>query len=307
MVAEQPPPVPYRVEPLLVDAALTMLFGQPGEGKSLLAAVLANAVANGDAVAGLAARQGRAVYIDAENGKWEIHRRVHTLGLSEQDLELYEADGFDLRRDISELAKIVADAKPQLLVLDSLASLTPGFKENDADQTSPVLDALRRLAHRSELAILLIHHARKDGETYRGNTGILASVDAAFRLARDKDDPDRARRFLSCHKMRVGPEPARRWLRLTVDRGQVFVDETDPHGEPDAAPVAPAQTELRPRVVAELGHEPRSRKAIARAVGRSEDDQTVRRVLHTLELDGLARHTTGGWLSGGSGVTPYRG
>src|SRR4051794_17825256 len=45
MVREDPPEIPWRVTDVLADGALTMVFGAPGEGKSLLAAALSVAVA----------------------------------------------------------------------------------------------------------------------------------------------------------------------------------------------------------------------------------------------------------------------
>jgi hypothetical protein len=56
MIAEPPPAVPWVVEGLAVEGALTLLTGKPGEGKSLLATALAAGVAQGETVAGLACR-----------------------------------------------------------------------------------------------------------------------------------------------------------------------------------------------------------------------------------------------------------
>jgi hypothetical protein len=44
---------------------------------SLIAATFSGAVASGESIAGIGTLPGSVLYIDAENGAWEIHRRVH--------------------------------------------------------------------------------------------------------------------------------------------------------------------------------------------------------------------------------------
>jgi hypothetical protein len=108
MVKEDPPKVPWRVERVLADGSVTMVFSPPGEGKSLVAASFAAAAAGGESIAGLNTRKGRIVYIDAENGAWEIHRRVKALGLPAEGVAVYETgDAFDLRKDGEEVGRIL--------------------------------------------------------------------------------------------------------------------------------------------------------------------------------------------------------
>ena len=88
MVREEPPAVPWVVEGLVARGMLTILAGREGEGKSLLATALAAGVTLGEDEAGMVCHRGRALIIDAENGFYEIHRRVHALGLSPEGLEV---------------------------------------------------------------------------------------------------------------------------------------------------------------------------------------------------------------------------
>jgi 5S rRNA maturation endonuclease (ribonuclease M5) len=295
MVRETPPPIPWRVEPLVADGHLTMLYAVPGEGKSLLAAALAAATAHGEEIAGLACRRGRSLYIDAENGEGEIHRRIKTLGLPADGVAMYEANGFDLRRGVEGLERLVQAEQADLLILDSLRSLAPGLEENDPAQVSSALDPLRHLAHRTGVAVLVIHHANKAGQDYRGTSAILASVDLAYRLGR-ADGEDRSLRFLEPRKVRIAAEPPKRWLRLSVERGMVLIDEADgPSEEPGDSAAAPARDDLVPRVEVELGAEPRTRADIARAVGRDAKDGSVGRVLDYLASKGRAAKVDGRW------------
>src|SRR6266487_2509234 len=78
-----PPPVPWIVKGLIAQGALTVLAGAGGLGKSSLALGLAAASARGDrSYAGFSIESRLPmVYVDAENGADEMHRRAHTFGI----------------------------------------------------------------------------------------------------------------------------------------------------------------------------------------------------------------------------------
>jgi 5S rRNA maturation endonuclease (ribonuclease M5) len=307
MVAEEAPPVPWRVEPVLADGALTMLFAPPGEGKSLLALTLAAGIALGEDVAGLPTRQGKVLYVDAENGAWEIHRRVKCLGLPAEGVALYEAaSDFDLRREEAEVERLVSEEEATVLILDSLRSLAPGLDENDSGDCEAALAPLRRLAHERKLAVLLIHHANKGGQIYRGSSAIQAAVEITYQFGRVEDDPDPARRFLRVRKMRIGPEPQKRWLRLSVERGMVLVGGAEPYESESQTQGAPVRDELAPRIL-EAIRQPLRLADVARAVDRDPRDGTVRRVLERLEADGEAEKDESGLWKRCQGAKPPMG
>ena len=134
MIRENPPPVPWVIEGLVVRGALTVLNGREGEGKSLLAMALATGVALGENQAGMNCRAGRVMILDTENGAYETHRRVHALGLP-GTVEMYEpVDGqrFDLRTDLADLDRLLAEHKPDLLILDSFRTLWTGEETTPA-------------------------------------------------------------------------------------------------------------------------------------------------------------------------------
>lgn len=297
MVAEPPPAVPWVVEGLAVEGALTLLTGKPGEGKSLLATALAAGVVQGETVAGLACRLGRALVFDAENGKREIHRRVHTLGLPDHGVEVVEVDGWSLATGLDALQQALACYRPSLLVLDSFRSLWPGGEENDSGAVAAVLDPLRNLIRRHDAAALLLHHSPKAGGEYRGSSGIAAAVELGFLLSRAVDDPEADRRSLSCFKCRPAPEPDRHWLRLAAERGLVLIDRATPPDEqqpPERKRDLLAPTLLA--VVEQADNSPTSLADLCRAVGRSPKDSSVRRVLSDLQKNGEIEKTPAGYV-----------
>lgn len=287
MVAKAPQPVPWLARPILPRAALTALYAPGGDGKSLFSMALAAAIARGEELAGIGCEHGNSIYLDGENGENEIHRRVHTLGLPASGVRVADASRLDLRHDIEAVQTLVADNRPDLLILDSLRSLTPGMDENDTAQTARTLDPLRRLAHETGAAILLIHHANKDGRDFRGASSIRDSVDVLWHLGRHDKDSDQGRRFLACRKMRVASEPGRLWLRLEVDRGQVLIDPADPPEEHPSTAAQPVRAKLSDEILTCMT-EVRLRLAqIAELVGRSPKDGSVRNALKALVRDGL--------------------
>jgi AAA domain len=294
MVREEPPPVPWVVEGLVVRGMLTVLNGREGEGKSLLSMALAAGVATGQDEAGLACHRGRVVIVDAENGEGEIHRRVRTLELPSVDVVAYEAQGFDLRSDLAELERILEAHRPNLLVLDSYRSLWGG-EENDSREVAGVLDPLRNLVRRYEAGTLMLHHSGRANGAYRGSSAIGASAELGFKLARADDDPDPTRCYLEAWKCRPAQKPPKRWLRLSVERGRVFIDAAEPVEREIPEPEAPVREQLTPRVLAALTDKPQTRAAIARAVGREPKDRSVGRVLEELTASRRARRTDEGW------------
>jgi hypothetical protein len=289
MVAEIPPPVPWEIEQLAVRRDVAVLTGDPGAGKSMLALALSAAKVRGESIAGIGCSEGTVVYLDAENGYGEIHRRLHSLGVPLEGVTVVEADGINLRDedDFAGLGALVEHYGPALLVLDSLTALWPGANERKTEDVAPTLYALKRLAERQEVAILVLHHRPKDGGEYRGTTAIAAAAQLGFTLSKAKDDPDRTRRRLHCWKCRPSAEPEDRWLHLDAERGMVLVGVAQPHEDQDEpGRQAPARTALAPRFLAALGDDRLGLAEIAGRLGVSSKDGTLRRVAQHLEAGG---------------------
>jgi putative DNA primase/helicase len=293
MVRELPPPVPWQVDGLAVRGDVTVLTGDPGAGKSLLALTLGGAVARGESIARIGCMEGTTLYVDAENGGREIHRRLHSLGIPPAGVDVVEADAVDLRDlgDFAELDALVERFKPALLVLDSLTAFWPGANERKTEDVAPTLYALKRLAERHGVAILVLHHRPKDGGEYRGTTAIAAAAQLGFTLGKVKSDPDRTRRRLHCWKCRPAAEPEDRWLHLDAEYGMVLVGVAEPYKDPDEPErVAPARQALAPRLLAALGEERFLLKELAERLGMNPKDGTLRRTAdHLVEAGEIVR------------------
>ena len=286
MTATDPPPVPWIVNGLVARGGLTILVGCHGTGKSLLAMALAAAVVTGDAVAGIECCTGTSAIINAENGEAETHRRVRTLGLPAAGVAVYEAMGFDLRRNLDLVDEVLKRDRPDLLVINGFRSCWRG-DENDSGEVAAVLNPLRALLRRYNAGAIILHHTGKTG-TYRGSSAIGDSAEVAASLARHDGAEDPARRKLSVWKCRPAPEPPIRWLRLSIERDLVFIDEAAP---PEAISVKMGRpsimaAEIVPQILRSLREGPARQAELARALGRSPSDGSVRRLLAELEKRG---------------------
>jgi hypothetical protein len=98
----------------------------------------------------------------------------------------------DLPADRQRLAHTVQRLQPVLLVLDPLIRLHQ-LDENDASQIAPLLGFLRQLQRQFHLAVLLVHHAKKDGaslrpgQALRGSSELHGWGDSNLYLRRQRD------------------------------------------------------------------------------------------------------------------------
>jgi hypothetical protein len=305
MLTTTPEPVPWVVEPILARGCVTMIAGREGRGKSMLALALAAEIGRGTLLLDVAGMpiglSGHVLYIDAENGEREVHRRVHGLEVEPGALTYVEADGFDLRRDLAELEQLVHQGEPKLLVLDSLRSLAPGMDENDSQEVEAVLRPVVRLTQRLSFATLILHHASRGSGEFRGSTAIGAAVQLGFALSRDEEDPMAAtRRKLACWKSRPAEMPPPRWLTIkSTDLGGIMLREAAAFERERPTPVRDELEVSLKELVDGGGVAGWSLVEFGQAVGRRKDDKTLRRAVERLVAIGLiCRNGDGRWYPG---------
>jgi len=236
--ATPPPATAWVVDRVVARGAVTILAGVAKSGKSLLALQWA---------AQAAASGLRAAVVDAENGDTVIRQRIAALPRGAQP-KVYEATGFDLDAGLEQLEAVLRSGC-DVLVLDSWVSLWQG-SETSVKDVKRSLEALRILAQRFEVGILLLHHMTKGSDSYRGSGAIAGAVEAVFTLTRTDTATDR---ILACTAMRLGAEPEPVHLTL-VDGGFVTAQASAQPAEPGTrARTAPAGRALSAREIIKLG------------------------------------------------------
>lgn len=192
----------------------------------------------------------RVLYIDGETRRARLQRDIKRMAFTfspdsknqlRDQLSIIceceiEAQSLSLTNDKHFLA-LSADAiavKPDLIVIDTLASLCPLFNENDnAEQSRKIWRPLQKLARDSDAAVLVIHHVGKRSEdsqtpeaVYRGR-GASASgafARAVWILTPDINIPGLV--TLSCKKMK-GQKPPDIRFQLNPDT-RWFAETTPP-------------------------------------------------------------------------------
>jgi hypothetical protein len=191
----------WLVEDLWCDQAVGILGGEPKCCKSFLALDLAVSVASGALCLRRfrPVRTGPVLLFPAEDAHGVVRQRL--LGIcaaAAVDFASLQVDvitapslRLDLPADRGRLERTVSERRPRLLVLDPLIRLHR-IDENDASQVAPLLSFLRQLQRQYQLAVLVVHHARKDahatrpGQALRGSSELHGWGDSNLYLRRHK-------------------------------------------------------------------------------------------------------------------------
>ena len=209
---------------------LTLLIGDPGLGKSLLALLLAASTsrAGGDVLI-LSAEDhaGATIRPRAEALEADLDR-LHIVGMRREGLE----DGLALPDDAGELDQQAREVDARLVIVDPLMAHLPESVNSWRDQSvRRALAPLHRLAEERGCAAIVIAHlnkARGADPLYRagGSIGIPAAVRSALLLGRDPEEPEGDRgsqRILAHIKCNVAPQAES--LACRVEPVQIEGDE----------------------------------------------------------------------------------
>jgi hypothetical protein len=178
-----PGPRRYLLKDLVLSSYVTLLYGDGGVAKSLLALALAVAVSGGsEEWLGREVENGPVLYLDFELDAEEQARRVHQLcrgaGLAEPpDGLLYmSALGHTAREAFTAALEACEEHGVKLLVLDSLGPALQGDAEASRDVISFFQRALEPF-RTNGIGVLIIDHQSKvqAGQSYQ-NKGAFGSV-----------------------------------------------------------------------------------------------------------------------------------
>jgi len=174
----------WLVEGLWSDQAVGILGGEPKSCKSFLALDLAVSVASGAPCLRRFAvqRSGPVLLFPAEDSLVVVRQRLEGIcsaaAVSFQSLAVEVITAPTLRldtpKDRERLSNTVQARQPCLLILDPLIRLHR-LDENDASQIAGLLSYLRQLQRAFHVAVLVVHHARKDANAARPGQALRGS------------------------------------------------------------------------------------------------------------------------------------
>lgn len=251
-------PVPTRewyAEDLVPFRQVTIINGDGGLGKTLLALQLAAAGAMAIGTLGISPAGGRTLYVGAEDEADEFWRRLADItrehGKSLRDLSdfrllpLADMDALLMVPDragnmhptplMGKLIEAAVDFQPRLIVLDTAADLFGG-DEIKRGQVRQFIGGLRQIAIGLDCAIVLLAHPSLQGmQSGSGSSGSTAwnnSVRSRLYLTRpDGKDGDPDLRILKTMKANYGTTGGE--IKLRWKDGVFVLDD----GKPTAASV----------------------------------------------------------------------
>ncbi|HVR72815.1 MAG TPA: AAA family ATPase [Planctomycetota bacterium] len=194
----------WLVENLWSASAVGWIAGSPKSCKSWLALDLAVSVSTQTACLGHfpVREQGPALVYLAEDALRSVRERLEGIsehrGLRLEDLDVHVITApsirLDLARDQVRLQKTVRALGPRILILDPLVRLHR-LDENLVSEVSALLSYLRDLQRELGVAIVLVHHTRKNhpqagqaGQGLRGSGDFHAWSDSSCYLRRSRGE-----------------------------------------------------------------------------------------------------------------------
>jgi len=241
-IEPRPPELRWLVHSLWSAEAVGIIGGEPKSGKSLLSLQLAVSVASATPCLGRFSSTLSAPVLlhNGEDPPHDVRARLDAIcaaqGLALDKLPIAVltprfALCLDRHTDQVILRECLARVKPKLLVLDPFVRLHEGLNENDAADVSRILSFLRELQREHQLAIILVHHTRKQtsvrtrpGQTLRGSSEFHAWGDSNLYLKRYAE-----KLYLSVEH-RAAAAPDRLALRLaTTELGCTLVIDDSPN------------------------------------------------------------------------------
>ena len=196
-------PVSFVVDDLLPQG-LHLLAGAPKIGKSWLALWLCLCAAQGKPLWTFATRPCEVLYLCLEDSFQRIQSRLFDLTEDAPPTLHFAVMSQQLHNGLVEQIEQFLKEHPQtrLIVIDTLQRIRTGG--NDANPYASDyrdIGVLKALADKHRIAILLVHHLRKEladdvFSRISGTTAISGAVDSSFTLIEDKRGSGKAK--LSC-------------------------------------------------------------------------------------------------------------
>jgi hypothetical protein len=196
----------WLIDNFIPDNGLTLFVGPPESAKSLASLLWEYSVAKRLTFLGLRTRWATVLHIDCENGMAEIKRRCEMFNIKfAPELLFWCLDDPKLgpppqlpEPKYEEFAR-----QGWVLVFDSLAFQTSG-KVIKAEDIVPILFEFKRLAAKTGVPIIAIHHSsdKDDRNTYLGSTFIRASLDAGYFVETTKDPRNSDRQLVEFYSIK---------------------------------------------------------------------------------------------------------
>jgi len=235
----QPERVSFLWEGRIPRGKITIIDGDPGDGKSVLTTYIAACVSTGRRFPdGASCEMGGVVMLNAEDGLSDtIRPRIDAAGGDATKVLplafLPDENGaerpFAIPDDLPLLERAIEAVGASLVVVDPLMAFLPEKVSAHKDQdVRRALAPLSALAERTGAAILVIRHLNKAAGTnplYRGggSIGIIGAARSSLIVARDPEDED-VRIFAPLKQNLSRPAESLKYVIRTAANGAAAIE-----------------------------------------------------------------------------------
>lgn len=217
--------VKWLWRPYLPGGKITIVQGDPGEGKTTFVLALAALLTTGKPLpGGKALPPMTVIYQTAEDGLGDtIRPRLDSLGADCSRVMVIDEEEKELTLDDHRLAQAIRETGAGLVVLDPIqAYLGDGVDMHRANEVRPVLKRLGRLAERTGVAVILVGHMNKTQgakSAYRGLGSIDFRAAARSVLLVGRPEEGENRRVVIHDKSSLAPEGPAILFSLDEEKG----------------------------------------------------------------------------------------
>ena len=226
-------PVEWLWKPYLPFGKLSVLQGNPGEGKTYFAMHLAAACTNGKLLPNMERMEPfNVIYQTAEDGLGDtVKPRLIEAGADLDRVLVIDDSDVQLTLSDERIEKAIIENNARLVIIDPIqAYLGADVDMNRANEVRPIFMRLGQVAQRTGSAILLIGHLNKAAgmqslQRGLGSIDIAAAVRSVMFIGKLKHDP--TMRILTHEKSSLAPPGASLAFSLGDEGGFRWVGEYD--------------------------------------------------------------------------------
>jgi hypothetical protein len=226
-------PVNWLWKPYLPFGKLSVLQGNPGEGKTYFAMHLAAACTNGKLLPNMERLEPfNVIYQTAEDGLGDtVKPRLIEAGADLDRVLVIDDSEVQLTLSDERIEKAIVENNARLVIIDPIqAYLGADVDMNRANEVRPIFMRLGQVAQRTGCAILLIGHLNKAAgmqslQRGLGSIDIAAAVRSVLFIGKLKHDP--TMRILTHEKSSLAPPGVSLAFSLGDEGGFRWVGEYD--------------------------------------------------------------------------------
>ena len=226
-------PVEWLWKPYLPFGKLSVLQGNPGEGKTYFAMHLAAACTNGKLLPNMERMEPfNVIYQTAEDGLGDtVKPRLIEAGADLDRVLVIDDSEVQLTLSDERIEKAIVENNARLVIIDPIqAYLGADVDMNRANEVRPIFMRLGQVAQRTGCAILLIGHLNKAAgmqslQRGLGSIDIAAAVRSVMFIGKLKHDP--TMRILTHEKRSLAPPGVSLAFSLGDEGGFRWVGEYD--------------------------------------------------------------------------------